>query len=101
MGTFSNFAGNIYSLQSITLTTSVIQNGKLIALNGAVTLDSNIVNNCGDLFCLIPNNTISNNTIIALYNGSCCTNNGCLDNVNQTYCNSFPNSRFNGYNTTW
>ena len=48
LGTGSNFAGNIIALASITLTTNVnISCGRAIALNGAVTMDTNKVsNNC-------------------------------------------------------
>ena len=44
------FAGNILADQSITLNTSAtIICGRAIALNGAVTMDTNIIsNNCGN-----------------------------------------------------
>lgn len=46
LGTGSNFAGNIIALASITLTTNVnILCGRAIALNGAVTMDTNKVSN--------------------------------------------------------
>jgi type VI secretion system secreted protein VgrG len=49
LGTTTDFAGNILALQSITMTTgSEISCGRAIALNAAVTMDSNTVsNNCG------------------------------------------------------
>ena len=46
LGTSTVFAGNILSLNSITLTTSAeILCGRAIALNGAVTMDTNTVSN--------------------------------------------------------
>jgi type VI secretion system secreted protein VgrG len=46
LGTYSLFSGNILAKQSITLTTAAqIQGGRAIALNGAVTLDSNTIAN--------------------------------------------------------
>ena len=45
LGTTTSFAGNILALTSITLTTGAnIFNGRALARNGAVTLDSNQVN---------------------------------------------------------
>ncbi|MGZ8251994.1 MAG: ice-binding family protein [Methylophilaceae bacterium] len=48
LGTGSTFAGNILADQSITLNTNTtIQSGRALALNGAVTMDSNLIsNNC-------------------------------------------------------
>ena len=48
LGTGSMFVGNILAYQSIALTTaSTLLSGRAIALNGAVTLDSNqIINDC-------------------------------------------------------
>ncbi|WP_227028096.1 DUF3494 domain-containing protein [Corallococcus soli] len=43
LGTNSDFVGNILALTSITLTTGVELNGRALARNGAVTLDSNTV----------------------------------------------------------
>ena len=50
LGTGTMFEGNIIANQSITLTTGAhIVCGRAIALNGAVTLDSNIISNeCGE-----------------------------------------------------
>ena len=47
LGTNTNFAGNILALASITATTGAVSNGALFARNGAVTLDSNVVNVVG------------------------------------------------------
>jgi len=44
LGTNSTFNGNILALTSITLTTGATLNGRALARNGAVTLDSNMVN---------------------------------------------------------
>jgi hypothetical protein len=46
LGTTSLFAGNILALTSITMTTSANLNGRALARNGAVTLDSNTVTSC-------------------------------------------------------
>ena len=43
LGTNSEFAGNILASESITATTGAIIQGKLLALDGAVTLDSNTI----------------------------------------------------------
>ena len=53
LGTGSMFVGNILADQSITLTTaSTLLSGRAIALNGAVTLDSNqITNDCSVSDC--------------------------------------------------
>lgn len=53
LGTGTTFAGNILADQSITLTTnSTIQSGRALALNGAVTMDTNrIFNDCVAFGC--------------------------------------------------
>jgi hypothetical protein len=43
LGTFSDFSGNILALTSIAAQTSAVINGRLLARNGATTLDSNTV----------------------------------------------------------
>ena len=43
LGTYTDFAGTIIALASITATTGSTVHGRLVALNGAVTLDTNIV----------------------------------------------------------
>ncbi len=43
LGTNSVFAGNIMALASITITTGTTLNGRALAMNGAVTLDTNTV----------------------------------------------------------
>lgn len=43
LGTNSIFKGNILALTSITLTTGAVMDGRALARNGAVTLDSNII----------------------------------------------------------
>jgi hypothetical protein len=43
-GTTTSFLGNVLALTSITLTTSATLNGRALARNGAVTLDTNTVN---------------------------------------------------------
>jgi hypothetical protein len=46
LGTFTAFQGNILALTSITVGTSASVNGRLLARNGTVTLDSNAVTAC-------------------------------------------------------
>jgi Ice-binding-like len=47
LGTATTFAGNILALTSITATTGVNVDGRLLARNGAVTLDTNAVHRAG------------------------------------------------------
>jgi hypothetical protein len=47
LGTTTAFAGTIMALTSITMTTGATLNGRALARNGAVTLDSNTINTCG------------------------------------------------------
>jgi hypothetical protein len=46
LGTFTAFNGNILALTSITIATSANVNGRALARNGTVTLDSNAVTAC-------------------------------------------------------
>lgn len=46
LGTNSTFAGNIMALTSITITTGVTLDGRALARNGAVTLDSDVISGC-------------------------------------------------------
>jgi hypothetical protein len=48
LGTGTTFAGNILALASITMTTGASLDGRAIALNGAVTMDSNAITTCGE-----------------------------------------------------
>jgi len=50
LGTGTSFTGTIIALASDTLTTGATVDGRIFALNGAVTLDSNVITNN----CLIP-----------------------------------------------
>jgi hypothetical protein len=66
LGTGTSFVGDILALTSITLTTGANTNGRALARNGAVTLDTNNVNACPVLACPIitvnpatlPNGTV-------------------------------------------
>jgi hypothetical protein len=53
LGTGASFTGDILALVSITLTTGSNTNGRTLARNGAVTLDTNHVNTCGVSLCPI------------------------------------------------
>jgi hypothetical protein len=46
LGTDSVFAGNIMALTSITITTGVNLDGRALARNGAVTMDSDVISGC-------------------------------------------------------
>ncbi len=46
LGTNSVFAGNIMALTSITITTGVSLEGRALARNGAVTLDTDVITGC-------------------------------------------------------
>jgi hypothetical protein len=46
LGTNSVFKGNILALASITITTGVNLEGRALARNGAVTLDTNVISGC-------------------------------------------------------
>lgn len=62
LGTYSEFVGNIYALTSITVTTGVVIYGRVLARNGAVTLDSDTISTticdalADDQVYLIPSN---------------------------------------------
>jgi subtilisin family serine protease len=47
LGTTTSFAGNILALASITVTTGVSVTGRTLAMNGAVTLDTNAITSTG------------------------------------------------------
>lgn len=74
LGTGTAFAGDILALTSITLTTGANSSGRLLARNGAVTLDTNNVNTCGTaLPCqVITVNpaTLPNGTVGTAYNAT-------------------------------
>jgi len=71
LGTGTSFTGDILALSSITLTTGANTNGRALARNGAVTLDTNTVNSCGVLLCpIITVNpaTLPNGNVGTAYN---------------------------------
>jgi hypothetical protein len=71
LGTGTSFTGDILALSSITLTTGANTNGRALARNGAVTLDTNTVNTCGVLLCpIITVNpaTLPNGSVGSAYN---------------------------------
>ena len=51
LGTATSFIGNILALTSITLVTGATINGRALARNGSVTLDSNLISNAAALAC--------------------------------------------------
>jgi hypothetical protein len=46
LGTFTAFNGNILALTSITIATSAVLNGRALARNGTVTMDTNAITAC-------------------------------------------------------
>ncbi len=54
LGAGSSFAGTILALTDITLTTSARVNGRVLARNGAVTLDSNMISACSGSLIVAP-----------------------------------------------
>jgi hypothetical protein len=59
LGTATAFAGNVMALTSITMTTGATLQGRALARNGAVTLDSNVINAsmCGTSTTAPPGST--------------------------------------------
>jgi hypothetical protein len=72
LGTGSTFIGNILALTSITLTTGASMNGRALARNGAVTLDSNTITRCGAIVTCpaitVNPATLPNGTLGVAYN---------------------------------
>jgi type VI secretion system secreted protein VgrG len=63
-GTASDFVGHVFALTSITATTGATFQGQLLALNGAVTLDTNTIVNdkCEEAPVVTPSPTASQTT---------------------------------------
>ena len=59
LGTGTQFVGNILAVESITLTTGVSMSGSALALNGAVTMDTDTISVCGAAPDVIPPTVIS------------------------------------------
>lgn len=60
LGTNSHFVGHIFALDSITANTGATVQGQLLARNGAVTLDNNVITNG---FCDVTSNIIKESTV--------------------------------------
>jgi hypothetical protein len=54
LGTGTDFMGSIMALESITLTTGATVDGRVLARNGAVTLDSNTITEDCDVVASVP-----------------------------------------------
>lgn len=65
LGTTTSFVGNILALTSITLNTGANVAGRLLARNGAVTLDSNTVSVCGGAGISCPTLALTPATLAA------------------------------------
>jgi hypothetical protein len=72
LGTGSTFIGNILALTSITMTTGTTLNGRALARNGAVTLDSNTITSCASIVACptitVNPATLPNGTVGVAYN---------------------------------
>ncbi len=66
LGTDSYFVGHIFAMESITATNGVEVQGQLLARNGAVTLDTNIIDN---YLCLTPGSLRVTKEVAGLVNG--------------------------------
>jgi autotransporter-associated beta strand protein len=55
LGTNTNFVGSILAAQSITLTTGATVDGRVLAVNAAVTLDNNTIGLSNNLIVPVPN----------------------------------------------
>lgn len=80
LGTTSAFTGNILALTSITLTTGTNLNGRALARNGSVTLDTNTITACAPaiacpIITVLPA-TLPNGTIGTAYNQTVSGNGG-------------------------
>jgi hypothetical protein len=94
LGTGTSFAGDILALTSITLTTGANSSGRLLARNGAVTLDTNNVNTCGAILCpLITVNpaTLPNGTIGSAYNQTVSASGGTAPYTFSVSSGALPN----------
>jgi hypothetical protein len=95
IGTGTSFAGDILALTSITLTTGANTSGRVLARNGAVTLDTNNVNTCGPgVLCpIITVNpaTLPNGSVGAAYNQVLTATGGTAPYVFSLSAGSLPN----------
>lgn len=83
LGTNSTFKGNIMALTTITLTTGANVQGRVLARNGAVTLDTNIVTRAVCATATNTNTTVANtNTAVANTNTTVANTNTAVANTN-------------------
>ncbi|MEW9528190.1 ice-binding family protein [Microbispora sp. NPDC049125] len=78
LGTGSSFAGNILALASITVTTGVTVNGRTLARNGAVTLDTDTITRT---VCTVPPAGRSGTTLSATGVTVATTNPSCASGL--------------------
>jgi hypothetical protein len=76
LGTTTSFAGTIMALASITVTTGVTVDGRALALNGAVTLDSNAFRPRADVSVPVPPAGLGAAASYSVLGGSTVTNTG-------------------------
>jgi hypothetical protein len=97
LGTGSSFVGDILALSSITLTTGTNTNGRALARNGAVTLDTNNVNTCGVSVCpIITVNPASlpDGSVGTFYNQSVSASGGTLPYTFSVSSGALPTNLF-------
>lgn len=93
LGTATQFEGNILALTSITLVTGSSVSGRLLARNGAVTLDTNAVGGCGAGVCpIIELNpvTLPQGTLGSPYSATVTASNGTPPYVYTISSGSLP-----------
>lgn len=97
LGTNSIFKGNILALTSATLTTGANVSGRVLARNGAVTLDSNTIA-VATCAAATTNTNVSTNT-----NTTVANTNTTVANTNTAVTPALPNTGIgpNGTTSTW
>jgi hypothetical protein len=95
LGAGSSFVGDILALTSISLGTGTNTTGKVLARNGAVTLDTNNVNSCGTTVCpIITVNPASlpNGSVGTPYNQTVSASGGTSPNTFAISIGSLPSN---------
>ena len=91
IGTATSFTGNILALTSITMTTGANASGRLLARNGAVTLDSNDVAVCPDCEPIVLSpSTLPNGTLSVAYSETITASGGAAPHSFSILAGSLP-----------
>lgn len=102
LGTGTAFVGNVLALASITATTGASVSGRLLARNGAVTLDNNAVGGCLTGKCPIIDlqpTTLPQGTLGIAYNASVTASNGAPPYVYSVSAGTLPTGLLLNANT--